>query len=365
MLGVAVEKNFVSVAKLLLGAKANVNQHSAVMRTPLSIAAHDGHDEMVRILLAHPEIEIDRQDAWQQSALVYATTKKHSSIVKQLLDAKASLDGSIDCLKSAGFRGDCAMLKLFLQHNADVNQVDMFGRTCLFAAINFGQASAVSCLLNFNAKVNLADNTGHSPLMMAAAGGQLRIVRMLLEASANVQHCANNGQTALHDASANGSDELVSALLQANADPHPACALGVTALSSATRNKSPSNVMRVLLNANADINAVDHKGYTPLIHATIHDNALAAKFLLDNGADLLKKGHQSARQLARKTYNVHTLFDCSLCCWDGMCCPKCRKKYCRFECDKFSGKFLRCMSDLFQSVFSLRSLQCCDRQSGL
>lgn len=337
LLHLAAKNNFVDVANLLLRAKADANQAFERLETPLIAAVQCGHDQMVRLLLEQPEIEVDWQDEWQLTALVFALVSGHSSIVQQLLQANASVEKGF---VSASTQGQCQTVEFLLQQKADVNFIDWSGNFALNVAAFEGHDNVISLLLNANATVNQADKRGHSPLMSAALAGKLSSVRLLLAANANVHQRSFHQETALHRASVRGHSAVVDELLSAGADPNAVDDLGRTALSNVSKWHCDTGIILSLLSAKADINLGDKKGDTPLMYAILYQHPPAVKVLLDHGADWLKKGHatRSARQLARKSSaEIQSLFDCSLCGWEGMCCVTCRQKYCVNECDKLLG----------------------------
>jgi uncharacterized protein len=84
------------------------------------------------------------------------------------------------------------------------------------------------------------------------------------------------------------------------------CVAGASALSSASA-QSPNlftsarsndvNLAKTLLDAKADVNQTDDKGYTPLILATYNDNFEVAQLLLKHGANTEIKDHSGRTAL--------------------------------------------------------------------
>jgi len=87
----------VDVVRYILGTGVDPNGGKHVQEalalpkmTPLHIAAHKNHTEIIKLLSA-TTAEIDRQDQWGFTALHYATFKRNKEAVKALLDANATV----------------------------------------------------------------------------------------------------------------------------------------------------------------------------------------------------------------------------------------------------------------------------------
>jgi ankyrin repeat protein len=72
------------------------------------------------------------------------------------------------------------------------------------------------------------------------------------------------------------------------------------------------NAVRVLLRKGANVNMVDHLGNTPLIYATERGDLEIIKYLIENGADALKKNKEGLNPiqiaLHQENRNVKFLF---------------------------------------------------------
>ncbi|WP_295154680.1 ankyrin repeat domain-containing protein [uncultured Brachyspira sp.] len=105
----------------------------------------------------------------------------------------------------------------------------------------------------------------------------------------------DEGTTALMIASYYGYADLVNALIQNNADVNIKNKRNYTALLYAvdiwTRQgigiyDSNFNTVELLVNAKADVNAVNNYGWSPLFFAADNSNSDVVAFLADNGADI-------------------------------------------------------------------------------
>ncbi|KAM0175384.1 hypothetical protein ACHAPC_009627 [Botrytis cinerea] len=84
----AVKNGHEAVVKLLLATgQVEVDSNDEYNRTPLSWAAENGHEAIVRLLLATGQIEIDSKDSvYNRTPLLWAAENGHEAIVKLLVD---------------------------------------------------------------------------------------------------------------------------------------------------------------------------------------------------------------------------------------------------------------------------------------
>jgi ankyrin repeat protein len=131
-----------------------------------------------------------------------------------------SSDG-LTALGIAAHYGQVEAVRTLLRLGADVNQLSQSkipfipSNTALHAAIAGDRSvEVVKILLDHGADVTLTDSNHHTPLQAAAFNGNVEIGRLLLEkgADVNAQHC--NSQTALAISRKQGHTAFVELLLQ-------------------------------------------------------------------------------------------------------------------------------------------------------
>ncbi|KAK9772537.1 putative Ankyrin repeat-containing domain protein [Seiridium cardinale] len=129
-------------------------------RTPLSYAAANGHDGVVRILLDW-NAQLDVPDTDGQTPLLWATRNGHGAIVRLLLDGNAQVD--VSDTRYGQIPPSWAI---------------RYGQTPLLWAIKDGRDAIVRMLLDKKAHFNVADAQCRTPLSWAGDQGHEAIVHL-------------------------------------------------------------------------------------------------------------------------------------------------------------------------------------------
>jgi ankyrin repeat protein len=161
-------------------------------------------------------------------------------------------------------KGDTNTLSKYLDSGGEVNTLIEYDRSevlkvpLLDVALLYGQRESVAFLLKKGANPNQLDAAGYSPLAWAIGRGakgynygtQVQLLEMLLKAGAmpNLKPTSPDGWPPLAKAAELGETEMVQLLLNAGADVNATNYIGQSALHLA-RN---SEVARLLLDAGAD-----------------------------------------------------------------------------------------------------------------
>jgi len=168
----------------------------------------------------------------------------------------------------------------------------------LTKAAKEGNIDEVRRLLNLKVDINAVDIDGDSALTCAVKGKHLEIVRLLLDAGADINLTVKYGRTALIFASFLGLEEIINLLLERKALLN--VGIDATPLTGAMF-RGHSNIVRLLLNAGANINHPSGNGRTVLMVAALKGDLDTVKLLLRMGAnkDLLDREGNTALSLAQ------------------------------------------------------------------
>ena len=173
---------------------------------------------------------------------------------------------------------ELSSLREELSKGADANARDRRGATLLMHTAAFGSVDAMKLVLEAGADANAKNSFQATALMWAA--GDLAKVRLLVERGADVNVRSKMGRTPLSQAAThNGNIEAVRLLLEKGA-----MADGVALLAAAAGDDA--EIIRLLVDKGADVNARERDGATPLLYAAGSRNMVAVRFLIAKGADV-------------------------------------------------------------------------------
>jgi len=232
----------------LLKKRYHLESKDSFGQTPLSWAAENGHEAVVKLLLKNGA-ELDSKDNHNQTPLLWATRNGHETVVRLLLKEGAELGPML--LLWAARKGHDAVVRLLIERGAELEPQENNSQAPLSWAARNGHEAVVRLLLEKGAKLESNDTDGRTPLLWAAENGYEAVVRLLIEKGAKLESKDTDGRTPLLWAARQG---------------HTA-------------------VVRLLLERGAKFESKDNGGLTPLLWAARKRHEAVKKLLLENGAE--------------------------------------------------------------------------------
>lgn len=161
--------------------------------TPLIVAAMNGHFDVVHILLTQLKPNLEKE-------------------------GRVKFDGHLiegaSALWVAAGAGHLNIVKLLIEHGADINHHTKNVSTPVRAACFDGRLDIIRYLVDHGADINLANGYNNTCLMISSYKGHADVVEYLLENDALPNEQANCGATALHYAAECGHSEVCTVLLE-------------------------------------------------------------------------------------------------------------------------------------------------------
>ncbi len=174
-------------------------------------------------------------------------------------------------LITAADQGDLETVKQLVAIGTSVEARDPNGRTALIAAAYRNDLPIVDVLIAAGADVNAKDQTQQSAYLIATSDGFLELLQRTFKAGADVHSTDSFNGTGLIRAAERGHVEIVQELLKTDIKIDHVNNLGWTALLEAIMfgngDERHTEVVRLLVEAGADVNLADREGETPLSHA--------------------------------------------------------------------------------------------------
>ena len=269
------------------GGTANLKDISG--RTPLSIAADQGHEEVVKLLLARNDVEVDSMDGDSCTPLSNAADQGHEEVVKLLLtrnDVEAGLKDNAGRtpLSKAAYGGHEEVVKLLLtRDDVEADSKDNDSWTPLSYAAYKGHEEVVKLLLTRDdVEAGSKDNAGCTPLSKAADQGHKEVVKLLLTRDdVEADSKDNDSWTPLSYAAHKGHEEVVKLLLtrddvEAGSKDNAGC----TPLSKAADQGHKEVVKLLLTRDDVEADSKDNDSWTPLSYAAYKGHEEVVKLLL-------------------------------------------------------------------------------------
>ena len=240
------------ITRLLVAAKADVQQADANGITPLLMAITNNHLDVAQFLLQKGAAP-NAADWWGRTPLYaaveirnrdYGRNDEHAidrpaalELIQELLDRGANVNARTK---------EVPPIRRFVTPLGDLSWVDFTGQTAFLRAALAGDITLMRLLLEKGADPNIATFAGTTPLMAAAGVNWM------------------SGQT--YTESKEALMDAVRLCLDKGADVNAKNSMGVTAVIGAA-NRGSDDILEFLVKKGARLDIKDNEGRTPLVWA--------------------------------------------------------------------------------------------------
>ena len=287
----AVRYEHSKTVQLLLekGAKPNTERTVGLV-APLVVASAYGNNEIVKLLLEHPECNVNICIRGGEIPIHHAAREGCKDVMTTLLNHGAILDAKDDLgdtpLLLAAQNGHSELVYQLITRGADVNHRNHEGNDTWYYAIDIKDNDLLETLLSA-CLVKKIDMTNRQPLCIAASIGRNDKIKFLLENNQNPLVKDGEENTVIHHAAMNDRYEVIEKFntklpidtqnKRGNTPLHVACSKGF------------DRTVRALLNCNAKIDIKNNEDQTPL-HMAAYSKHITAETVKELVAYTKKMG---------------------------------------------------------------------------
>ena len=316
--------------------------------TELHLCKDNNDVEKAVEIVLNEGMDINIPGKSNRTPLLWASPSVSGEFIKTLIDLGADItaqrtDDNIAPLCLAADWNNYMAVDILLKHGADVGHLNISKTMGLHGCAETGSLSVSRLLIDSGCDINLRNDTGKTALFVAVKNKHKYIVKCLLESEANVNMKYNEnasqriylvrgkdrGKPAWHYVQV--EKVLLPLFLRRTNGGHLDVADFGLVLKSGWGKNPPENVRKnineigatfsetqgqtvlhiaskstsleivdLLINYKADVNANDMDGFTPLHLAAMHGNIQVVKKLVETNADVnLKVDGKDAADLAR------------------------------------------------------------------
>jgi ankyrin repeat protein len=294
LLYIATEINDYQLVKYLIEKGAEINARSD-NQTPLRIAYKKEHFEIFHFLILKGT-DLEAKNEKNQTVLQQATEARQYKIVnllsynnahgKEQFSKEFYFDCSYTDLHFASEHGHFQNVEFLIEKGAEIDAKDKSEKTALHLASEKGYFEVVKSLVEKEADINAKDKNEKPALHFASEKGNLEIVKNLLQHGANIGAKDKTENTPLLSASENGHFDVYKFLAEngANLKDKNNALQGSLHLASCSDNVEL--VQYLIKKHHFDVNEHSEESGTPLMLATLENQKVIVKCLLEEGSDV-------------------------------------------------------------------------------
>lgn len=289
LLHVAAHSPNLWMVDILLDRGADINAIANDGTTPFLLVCRNNPDFAQKLLErgANPKAKLHKSNANALHAMAALGRPCLPLIDTLVLDINEQTLSGYTPLACALNWGHETLSLILMDRGAHMNWKTDRNETALHLAARNGLHRALEEILKYGIDVNAADTRGWLSLHEACATGSVAVVTQLLDAGADIERPLPNGDRPLHVAlsgTCDGREDIALLLLGRGADVTAVGSKERTALHLAAEFDLPRAVKALLESCQStDLEAVDEETWTPLCCAR---NPEVIRLLLEAGADI-------------------------------------------------------------------------------
>jgi hypothetical protein len=286
MLHLASQWNLDTAIPVIINSGVSVEAQNSTGETPLFMAVKTNSPSTINVLLenrANLNARDNQGSSLLHTAIRWNAIEAASLLISTGIDINAhSLDGCT-ALHYAVTLGKAEIESMLIANGAYLEARDIEGNTPFMEAVRTGMLPSIERLASSGADTSTRNIRGDTPLHIAIAMERLDIVTLLLRMRASI-HARNNRERTPFHIALNTSPSMVSTLLTRDRINSPDD-MGSTALHIAIQQRASPQIINLIIQQGARINAVDSNGHSPLRIAIDTDQLDIVKILADGGAN--------------------------------------------------------------------------------
>ncbi|XP_043472702.1 ankyrin-1-like [Leptopilina heterotoma] len=300
-LDVALAKENVQMAEILFKHGAVLSDSDLTYMWPLRSAVENGNLEMVKLLMANGCNKVDvpnNDDIYSKSSLQLAVSSGRMDILEYLLKNGAKNSATVNADKLgllsliARNSGSLASLKYLIDLGFKTEVAEHIFFCSMVQNFHDVWRYLLTCFSKINAKTFFKEKQLHFSIRM----GQVESVKAIVnDPASEYKSDPFAKKLAVYIAAESGNEEILETLLNAG---YPIDSLFefTSPLHVAATFEHP-RLVKLLLEAGADVNLQIEQDLTPLHFAACAGQPAVVKFLLENGADPSKSNSFSGAPL--------------------------------------------------------------------
>ncbi|XP_067660337.1 ankyrin repeat domain-containing protein 50-like [Haliotis asinina] len=288
----AAENGHKEVVELLVNEGADMSLVDKQRNNILHCACRGGRLEVVMYIVSQNKVDINSRGWKKKTPLMLAAANGAKDVVKFLVEHGADLSltyaGGSNTLHLASWGGHLEVVKYIVSQNkVDINSRGWQKKTPLMVAAANGAKDVVKFLVEHGADLLLVHGSGINTLHMACRGGHLEVVKYIV--SQNKVDINSRGwkkKTPVMVAAEMGKKDVVEFLVEHGADLSLLRGSGSNILHMACKEGHLEVVKYIVSQNKVDINSRGWKRNTPVMLAASNGHKKVVEFLVSKGADL-------------------------------------------------------------------------------